>query len=226
MVNESFCSVCQKMLAMQCAPQFETFPHHPDGESFRQAVQLGCRICSQFWSDIGRPSEFHPVTWGPRYASSPHNFPIAIELSHLSPDRTTAYLDLETWDVDRATPLSDNTGSDESFAFLSSAYKQCRKAHKTCSSIATKPCFPPRLLNVGDLAESSVHLVNREDVLPGSDYVTLSHCWGDVQPFKLTSSTSQSLRAGIPDVRLPKTFRHAITVVRRLEIRYLWIDSL
>ncbi|KAH7115893.1 heterokaryon incompatibility protein-domain-containing protein, partial [Dendryphion nanum] len=34
------------------------------------------------------------------------------------------------------------------------------------------------------------------------------------------------LRAGIPDLDLPKTFRDAVQVTRELGVRYLWIDSL
>ncbi|KAF2748561.1 HET-domain-containing protein, partial [Sporormia fimetaria CBS 119925] len=57
-------------------------------------------------------------------------------------------------------------------------------------------------------------------------YFTLSHCWGQKQPHKLTEVSEGRLRAGIKIEELPRTFQDAATVVRKLGFRYLWIDSL
>lgn len=45
-------------------------------------------------------------------------------------------------------------------------------------------------------------------------------------PVKLTKSTFEALRREIPQNSLPLTFRHALELTRRLNKRYLWIDSL
>jgi hypothetical protein len=58
------------------------------------------------------------------------------------------------------------------------------------------------------------------------EYVCLSHCWGDRKPFTLNSETQFALAEGINMMALPKTFQDAILVTRRLQIQYLWIDSL
>jgi hypothetical protein len=57
-------------------------------------------------------------------------------------------------------------------------------------------------------------------------YATLSHCWGGSKPTKLTTETEYSLRTGIPIETLPRTFKDAVGIARRLSIQHLWIDSL
>ncbi|KDN67572.1 putative heterokaryon incompatibility protein [Colletotrichum sublineola] len=64
---------------------------------------------------------------------------------------------------------------------------------------------------------------------PGSRYVALSHCWGQLQEherFCLYQKNHSQLEARIDFDRLPKTFRDAITVTRGLGIEYIWIDTL
>jgi hypothetical protein len=58
------------------------------------------------------------------------------------------------------------------------------------------------------------------------NYVTLSHCWGDGYPLKLTASTQRSLLEGISVAQLPLTFQDAISVARHLGLKFIWIDSL
>ncbi|TPX08749.1 uncharacterized protein E0L32_009811 [Thyridium curvatum] len=59
-------------------------------------------------------------------------------------------------------------------------------------------------------------------------YVTLSHCWGDpdLQPLKTTRSSLDNMLRRIPFGDLPVVFAEAITVARKLGIRFIWIDSL
>jgi hypothetical protein len=60
------------------------------------------------------------------------------------------------------------------------------------------------------------------------DYATLSHCWGD--PEKVIqlrrSNIHRFIWCGIDVDRLPRSFKEAIEVARRLGVRYIWIDSL
>lgn len=55
--------------------------------------------------------------------------------------------------------------------------------------------------------------------------MTLSHCWGNAQFYKLTSTTYDELIAGIPLTRLTKTFQDAVYTAGKLGAAYLWIDS-
>jgi hypothetical protein len=57
--------------------------------------------------------------------------------------------------------------------------------------------------------------------------VTLSYCWGiSGKNYKTTSSNLAQHLLEIPWDKLPQTIQDAITVTRKLGIRYLWIDAL
>lgn len=57
-------------------------------------------------------------------------------------------------------------------------------------------------------------------------YIALSHSWGSSPRLTATSDTLEDLEDGIATSFLPKTFRDAIQITKRLGIRYLWIDCL
>lgn len=57
-------------------------------------------------------------------------------------------------------------------------------------------------------------------------YICLSHCWGDFQPIRTTTTNIEDHKKSIPWQFLPQTFQDAIDLTRFLSIRYLWIDSL
>lgn len=74
--------------------------------------------------------------------------------------------------------------------------------------------------------ENVVFLRDSLSLLDSKPYVTLSHCWGKEKPILFTQASKTRLREGIEIKELPKTFREAIKVLRKLGFRYLWIDSL
>jgi Heterokaryon incompatibility protein (HET) len=55
--------------------------------------------------------------------------------------------------------------------------------------------------------------------------MTLSHRWGTASFLKLTKSNIENLEAGLLLSALPKTFKEAVEIVRRLGERFIWIDS-
>lgn len=67
--------------------------------------------------------------------------------------------------------------------------------------------------------------------MPGQ-YAALSYCWGSASelasnpPYKATTSTIQALRSGIDTSKLPLTIQQALWVCKKLEIEYIWVDSL
>ena len=89
----------------------------------------------------------------------------------------------------------------------------------TCSRFHGVDCRP---VYTGDLQEIRlVDVLNGEiDSYPGGDcdYVALSYVWGKV--------AQQSFRLGSTLGRLPETLEDAMTCVRILGKRYLWVDSL
>jgi hypothetical protein len=57
--------------------------------------------------------------------------------------------------------------------------------------------------------------------------MTLSHCWGDSNDGTvLTVDMVESWKIEIPALTKMRMFRDAIAIARRLEIQYIWIDSL
>jgi hypothetical protein len=126
-------------------------------------------------------------------------------------------------DEDHLYPQAKNTGDDAALQFLVNKYHECRDNHSICrSGMPTLEFQPSRLIDVGNGGDALVYLC--ENTV--GEYVTLSHCWGTVQPFTLTKRTSAELLRGISISRLPKTFRDAIEVTRKTGLRYIWIDSL
>jgi Heterokaryon incompatibility protein (HET) len=83
------------------------------------------------------------------------------------------------------------------------------------------------VLSLTNDPKGPVHLVLCSQLPESVDYVTLSYCWGKDPSFvKLLSTNLPALQTGIPLVQLPRTFRDAVRVTRRLGYQYLWIDAL
>lgn len=104
--------------------------------------------------------------------------------------------------------------------------KTCTESHDQCKELRknTVP-LPSRVIDVGP-PDGSQHprlLESRDQI---GEYVALSHCWGTAQVLTTTQRSMEKRLARIPLLTMPKTFRDAVRVVRMLEFRYLWIDSL
>lgn len=116
--------------------------------------------------------------------------------------------------------------------FLSRSLETCIHDHPSCQVPNPENWIPTRLLDVRPTtAVDSVRLIERYSVLEEHNhkappYLTLSHVWGDEQFFTLTKDNITELNEGIQLSLLPLCFQHAIEVTRRLNIRYIWIDSL
>ena len=106
-----------------------------------------------------------------------------------------------------------------SFRLVGSWLKACNLEHQCYQGMGAK--LPTRVINVS--TEQPYLLVSNG--LQGP-YITLSHCWGNVQPTTTTIGTINSRIKGIPIKTLPKMFQDAVHITRRLNINYLWIDSL
>ncbi|KAK1622291.1 heterokaryon incompatibility protein-domain-containing protein, partial [Colletotrichum phormii] len=98
------------------------------------------------------------------------------------------------------------------------SYCQPRKGKLPKRFIDTRPGQPLRLVST----TSEVFQQLSDSV----SYATLSYCWGASIPLRTTKVTEEDFGVSIPENLLPRTFRHAIRLVRSLGIRYLWIDSL
>lgn len=130
------------------------------------------------------------------------------------------------------TPIvSDDTSSQQCWSTATAWLNRCATSHSKCKSGSTS-WYPTRVLDVGASGQDTAVservrvVVTAEDGPLEGPYATLSHTWGLSQPIRLLKSTIDSFREGIPTSDLPTTFKDAIDVVRKLGIRYLWIDSL
>lgn len=119
------------------------------------------------------------------------------------------------------------TNSDRTFETARRWLKECLDNHK-----CLKPCpgkllsLPKRLVDVQGSLDNPVRLVETQ----GHEYpyVCLSHRWGSPEHRRLKSTTRniQDHMSEISWDNLPATFRDAVTICRRMEVPYIWIDSL
>ncbi|KAF3011315.1 hypothetical protein E8E14_002980 [Neopestalotiopsis sp. 37M] len=112
------------------------------------------------------------------------------------------------------------------FQLLKQLIRECDEDHDLCRPKDDENLkeMPTRLLDIKD----NIKLVESKSIV-SSPYVALSHCWGSLEgSAKLCASRDnlQDLRNSIKFERLPRTFRDAMTVTRKLGMRYIWIDSL
>lgn len=123
--------------------------------------------------------------------------------------------------------LPQSTGSDSSLDWLYARYDDCMKNHSRCRvGIQGRTWYRKRLLWLASHPDGYIRHCDTNQATDQGYYFTLSHCWGESQPLKLTRETEVRLRAGVAVTELPKTSREAMQVCRRFGINYIWIDSL
>ncbi|KAF2018877.1 HET-domain-containing protein [Aaosphaeria arxii CBS 175.79] len=130
------------------------------------------------------------------------------------------YTPPETLDLETFQPLARHCLS------------RCLSMHSKCNS--TNPSrsqlpMPTRLVRIGAPTYDQIQVVAHShfDSTPASiPYVTLSHCWGSIPIFTLTSTSHHELQSGVQMSRLSKTFQDALAVTRALGYQFMWIDSL
>ena len=98
----------------------------------------------------------------------------------------------------------------------------CTGQHSSCRRFQA-PQLPTRVIDVGIEGEEPFLCEPRGQRAP---YVTLSHRWGNPQPLRTLLGNLESHKKKIALSALPKTFADAITLLRYLQVQYLWIDSL
>jgi len=85
--------------------------------------------------------------------------------------------------------------------------------------------MPKRVIDVGPSdGTEEPRLIETQD--PSITWCALSHTWGGKVALTTRMATLEDRKKMIAMSELPQTFRDAVTIARRLDIRYLWIDSL
>lgn len=103
----------------------------------------------------------------------------------------------------------------------------CVEKHSNCSR--AHGFMPDRLVDLG-ISDDSLHIWQRGTNTEPKPYIALSHCWGNPAihevPLKLLSTNVAEFCKSVPWSSLSATFKNAIQLCRRLDVRFLWIDSL
>jgi hypothetical protein len=121
--------------------------------------------------------------------------------------------------------MNTSTGCTENLRLACFWLNRCLTHHAFCTiSTLPSPPLPTRVLDVfTSSTPRGISLINQ--ACSGS-YIALSHVWGPQRIITTTKSTLEERMKNIPWEHLSRTFRHAVTIARFLEVRYLWIDSL
>ncbi len=138
--------------------------------------------------------------------------------------------------------LEHRSPSERSIAMMKLWLGDCIDGHEICRECwkaDSSGHVPARLLDVGlGDGTSGVRLIEIKEIVSISTreqtparlqqlrYTTLSHCWGNTSHFTTTKATLQQRKQGIPMDALNKTFADAVRLTRKMEVQYLWIDSL
>lgn len=123
------------------------------------------------------------------------------------------------------TSLPHNTGSHETWSVVEEWVQRCSTQHP-CLDRTDAHWYPTRL--VERISDEMFRVVRSDSgsFCRGRRYITLSHKWGTGEFLQLSASNLAVLEEGLPIKRLRKTFQDTLTVAHRLDIPYVWIDSL
>lgn len=108
--------------------------------------------------------------------------------------------------------------------------ENCVSNHPSCNKVVhenSQGKYPARFLDVGCTGSRTVKLTETTGMdFQKQRYMTLSHCWGDSVQARLLLDNYDSRLKGFALDELPKTFSDAILLTQRLNVQFLWIDSL
>ncbi|CAI6332914.1 unnamed protein product [Periconia digitata] len=201
--------------------------HHRMCHTFKRSVNQGCYICNRLWASLTYDQQC--------IASS-----LADDVRSPSIDDvlTVARFEADGPDVPlgcdqvKATgnkfKLSGSTKSAETLSLARKWIEECTIKHQRCGTLsAGHGWYPTRLLDTGPLKfPESCQLIETQAASLNGSYITLSHCWGAADCLKLTTDNYAQLLQGISLSQLPLLYRDAVYVARKLDVRYIWIDSL
>ncbi|KAH7262899.1 heterokaryon incompatibility protein-domain-containing protein [Fusarium tricinctum] len=217
--DESYVLVCDRLAQ-------SSVKHHESFHGLRQAARAGCHLCNliEIYCTISPIDPDLPVMLKVDIRNT-GNRNYSFDAS-VDKERTEVWLGLK--DTKYASSQIAGTyyhpagGIPEAiFDMIGDWLHECQGEHQACREKFTKH-IPTRLVDVGTADSSTVHLIETGTGFH-APYLTLSHCWGrNANIIRRTAGGNLE----IPLKQLPRTFKDAITVTRRLGFTYLWIDSL
>ncbi|KAI0888329.1 heterokaryon incompatibility protein-domain-containing protein [Annulohypoxylon maeteangense] len=133
--------------------------------------------------------------------------------------------------LDMDWTVSESPTSAESVKVARSWLETCVSNHSSCHQEDGNSKMPSRFLDLGD-PNYPDFVVLRETSdyhgIPPTDlrYVALSHCWGTARIITTVRANIEDHKRAIKFGSLPQTFKDAIQIVQKFQLRYIWIDSL
>ncbi|KAF2489445.1 HET-domain-containing protein [Lophium mytilinum] len=135
-------------------------------------------------------------------------------------------LHLVNWDrvLSEASQLQDvGTGSPAATRVAIHWLRNCIAGHWQCNIAMHRRFFPTRVLDTGPPGILAEPVLLEADSYRGP-YVALSHQWGTSTLPRTTLANIKQRRQSIPLAELTNTMRDAISIVRNLGFRYIWLD--
>ncbi|PSN64694.1 HET-domain-containing protein [Corynespora cassiicola Philippines] len=128
------------------------------------------------------------------------------------------------------TVTCNSTNSEPVIELSKKWLNDCLQYHVECRMRASTSTdfIPTRLLQVkvsGSIIQS-IQLVFGNKLPYGTEYLTLSHCWGGAEILKLKKDSLVPFQSHVPVDELPKNFVDAAILTAQLGYDYIWIDSL
>ena len=120
--------------------------------------------------------------------------------------------------------------SDSNVLLISKWLSTCSRQHAECRHRSNTQ-LPTRVIDVGpaDNSEEPRLILTSNEV---GDYVAFSHCWGSLMESEAGKHARtlkinlEGMQQGLPLEKLPQNFQDAVVTVRKLKLRFLWIDAL
>lgn len=134
-------------------------------------------------------------------------------------------MEIDLYGVKTTLPISQrlipcNTRSAQTLRTVRNWLSSCDSSHK-CQTIERSQ-LPRRLL---DVCDGRVRLYESHG--ESGRYASLSHRWGTTEMMLCTTMASlMDFQEDIPWEILPRNFQDAVSFVRSIGLRYIWIDSL
>lgn len=122
------------------------------------------------------------------------------------------------------TSLPPNTGSLETWSVVEEWIQNCSTQHQCLGR--RDIWYPTRLVERVPGDRFRVVRSDSASFCRGKRYITLSHKWGKSNFLRLDTTNVFDLEKGLPINRLRKPFQDTLTVAERLDILYVWVDSL
>lgn len=208
-----------------CSHEFQ-FKHLEDSAS-RDCEKCGgiitllkqCEVSfttAQWWRSYGK--------WGPRPRLGLNDLSDQFELC-VSPDHFQDNYSSVHPSICRGNRVAGHTGDDKALDQAATWLARCRSEHEQCQ-VKDNAFFPTRLLFIGREELGTVYLIENPSLSEG--YAALSHRWSDETKVACleTSNLSDREAEGISLSTFPQMMQDVIFVLRRLGIRYVWIDSM